>query len=271
MNSFSDLAQISQKVRKLALESITQAHSGHPAGSLSSADILTALYFGVLKHDPKNPNWEERDRFILSNGHVCPALYATLALSGYFPESELSSLREIGSRLQGHPQRGKLPGIETTSGPLGSGLAQAVGIALGGRLDGKNFRVYCLTSDGEHNSGNHWEAVMVAAKYKLTNLIVIVDKNGIQLSGRTDEIMPLGVLEDKYKAFGFSVFSVNGHDFAQIIEAFERAKEEKEKPVAIIAKTVAGKGVSFMEGRWEWHGKALSQEELKKAVEELGV
>ncbi len=271
MDSFWDFVEISKKVRKLALESIVQAHSGHPAGSLSSADILTALYFRVLKHNPKNPNWEERDRFILSNGHVCPALYATLALSGYFPESELSSLRKIGSRLQGHPQRGKLPGIETTSGPLGSGLAQAVGIALGRRLDGKNFRVYCLTSDGEHNSGNHWEAVMVAAKYKLTNLIVIVDKNGIQLSGDTDKIMPLGSLEDKYKAFGFSVFFVDGHDFDQIIGAFEKAKEEKEKPVVIIAETIAGKGVSFMEGKWEWHGKPPSDEELKKAIEELEI
>ncbi len=271
MNSFLSLEETAKKVRKLALESITTAGSGHPAGSLSSADILTALYFKVLKHNPQNPNWEERDRFVLSNGHVCPALYAALALSGYFPESELSTLRKIGSRLQGHPQKGKLPGIETTSGPLGSGLAQAVGIALGGRLDGKDFRVYCLTSDGEQDSGNHWEAVMVAAKYKLSNLVVIVDKNGIQLSGKTDDILPLGSLEDKYRAFGFSVFSVDGHDFDQIIQAFERTKEEKEKPVVIIAETVPGKGVSFMEGKWQWHGKPLSEEELKKALEDLGV
>lgn len=269
MNSFSDLEKIAKKVRILALESIAAAGSGHPAGSLSSADILVALYFKVMKHDPKNPDWEDRDRFVLSNGHICPALYAVLALRGYFPESELLSLRKIGSRLQGHPQKGKLPGIETTSGPLGSGLAQSVGIALGGRLDGKNFRVYCLTSDGEHNSGNHWEAVMVASKYKLSNLVVIVDKNGIQLSGKTDEIMPFGELEEKYRSFGFSVFSVNGHNLSQVIETFERAKEEKEKPVAIIAETLAGRGVSFMEGKWQWHGKAPTEEELRKASEEL--
>ncbi len=271
MDSFSNLEKIAKKVRRLSLESIATAGSGHPAGSLSSADILTALYFKILKHDPKNPNWEERDRFVLSNGHVCPALYAVLALSGYFTENELFSLRKIGGRLQGHPQRGKLPGIETTSGPLGSGLAQAVGIALGGRIDGKNFRVYCLTSDGEQNSGNHWEAVMVASKYKLSNLVVIVDKNGIQLSGKTDDIMPLGSLEEKYRAFGFSVFSVNGHNFDQLIGAFEKAKEEKEKPVVIIAETIAGRGVSFMEGKWQWHGKAPNEEEFKRAIEDLKV
>lgn len=269
MGLFLDLEEKAKEVRKLALEAIASAGSGHPAGSLSAADILTALYFKVLRHNPENPDWEERDRFILSNGHICPALYAALALSGYFPVSDLYSLRKIGSRLQGHPHRGKTPGVETTSGPLGSGLAQAVGIALAARLDDKDFRVYCLTSDGEHNSGNHWEAVMVASKYKLSNITVIVDKNGIQLSGRTDDIMPLGLLEEKYKAFGFSVLSINGHDFGQILDAFDKAKKGKEKPTVIIAETIAGRGVSFMEGNWRWHGKALTKDELESALEEL--
>ena len=269
MSSFYDFEEKAKKIRKLALEAIASAGSGHPAGSLSTADILVALYFKALDHKPENPDWEGRDRFILSNGHICPALYATLALSGYFPVSELFSLRKIESRLQGHPHRGKTPGVETTSGPLGSGLAQAVGIALGARLDNKNFRVYCLTSDGEHNSGNHWEAVMVASKYKLSNLVVIVDKNGIQLSGRTDEIMPLGDLEDKYKAFGFSVLTINGHNFKEILDAFDKSKKEKQKPTVIIAKTIAGKGVSFMEGNWKWHGRPPSKSELEVALKEL--
>jgi transketolase len=269
MSSYQDLKEKAQEIRRLALKAIYQAGSGHPAGSLGSADLIAAFYFRILNHDPKNPNWENRDRFILSNGHVCPAQYAALALSGYFPISEMENLRKLGSGLQGHPHKGKLPGIETTSGPLGSGLAQAVGICLSARIDKMTFQVYCLTSDGEHDSGNHWEAVMVASKYKLNNLTVLVDRNKIQLSGNTQDIMPLEPLDLKYKAFGFNVIEIDGHNFEEIINAVSSSKEYKEGPSVIIANTIAGKGVSFMEGKWQWHGKAPNKDEFLKAMEEL--
>lgn len=265
----SELQKIANEIRRDVVKMIAEAGSGHPAGSLGSADIFTAFYFQILNHDPKNPDWEERDRFILSCGHYCPAQYAALARAGYFSQTELKQLRKLGSRLQGHPVRGSLPGVETTSGPLGSGLAQAAGIALAGRLDGTHFRVYCLTSDGEHDSGNHWEAVAFAAKYRLGNLTAIVDKNGIQIDGNTKDVMPMEPLKEKYLAFNWNVLEVDGHDFSQIIDAANEAKKIDDKPTVIIAKTIPGKGVSFMEDDFTWHGTAPTKEEAKAALEEL--
>lgn len=248
---------------------IISAGSGHTAGSLSSADIFTAFYFSILNQDPKNPLWEERDRFILSCGHYCPAQYAALAHAGYFPTSELKTLRKLGSKLQGHPVRGTVPGVETTSGPLGEGLAQAAGIAAAAKLDGKHFRIYCLTSDGEHDSGNHWEAVMFAAKYKLANLTLIVDRNYIQIGGSTEEVMPLNSLTEKYRAFNWQVIEIDGNDIGQILEAVKEAKTYYQSPTVIIAKTISGKGVGFMENDYRWHGRAPSKEEAERALKEL--
>lgn len=264
-----ELAKIANEVRKDTIRMIAKAGSGHPGGALGATDILVALYFAILNHDPKNPEWYERDRFVLSNGHICPALYATLAAAGYFDRKELLTLRKLGSRLQGHPVRGTLPGIETTSGPLGEGLAQAAGMALASRMDGKHFRTFCLTSDAEHESGNHWEAVMLAAKYKLANLTLFVDRNRIQIGGDTERIMPLESLFEKYKAFNWHVLEVDGHDFVAIVGAVKEAKAVYDKPTVIICKTVAGKSVSFMEDNFEWHGKAPNEQETKKALEEL--
>lgn len=264
-----NLSKIAREVRCDIIRMISTAGSGHPGGSLGITDILMALYFGIMKHDPKNANWEERDRLILSNGHVCPALYATLAHAGYFPLSDLSTLRHLGSGLQGHPERKRLPGIETTSGPLGCGLAQACGITLAARIDQKQFRTYCITSDGEHDEGNHWEAVMFAAKYKLSNLTLFVDRNGIQASGDVENIMPLNPLGDKYRAFNWNVIEIDGHDFEAIKKAVESAKSCTDKPTVIIAKTIPGFGVSFMENKYEWHGKAPSLEEAERALKEL--
>jgi transketolase len=264
-----ELAKIAKEVRKDIIRMLATSGSGHTAGPLGSADLFTAFYFGILNQDPKNPSWEERDRFILSCGHYCPAQYATLAEAGYFPKTLLSKLRKLGSPLQGHPVRGTLPGIETTSGPLGCGLAQAAGIALAGRLDEKHFRVYCLTSDGEHDSGNHWEAVAFAAKYKLGNLTAIVDKNGIQIDGNTKDVMPMEPLKEKYLAFNWNVIEVDGHDFHQIFDAVNEARKIYDKPTVIIAKTIPGKGVSFMEDDFTWHGMAPSKEEAARALEEL--
>jgi len=265
-----ELQKIARKIRKDVVKMLGKAGSGHPAGSLGVVDILVALYFRIMSHNPRKPDWQERDRFILSNGHVCPALYAVLAHAGYFPISKLKTLRKLSSGLQGHPERVRLKGIETTSGPLGCGLAQAAGVALAARMDNKRFRVFCLTSDGEHDEGNHWEAVGFANKYKLSNLTCILDRNMIQLSGPTEEIMPLEPLSEKYKAFNWNVVEIDGHDFQAIINAVEEARAYYQGPSVIIAKTVPGKGVSFMEGKWEWHGKVLNPEELKQALKELG-
>ncbi len=248
---------------------IARAGSGHPGGSLGMADIFAALYFGIMNHDPRVPGWEERDRLILSNGHICPVRYAAMAEAGYFPKSRLSHLRELGSSLQGHPERLKLPGVETTSGPLGCGLAQAAGMAYAARMDAARFRIFCIVSDGEHDEGNHWEAVMFAGKNKLANLTLFVDRNGIQASGNTEEIMPLEPLAEKYLAFGWNVISIDGHIFSGILDAVERARAEYNQPTVIIANTVLGKGVSFMEGKREWHSKALTPEEEKAALKEL--
>lgn len=264
-----NLQQIALDVREDIINMISTAGSGHTAGSLGIADVMVAMYFEILKHDPKNPNWEERDRLILSNGHVCPAQYACLARAGYFPQEELLSLRKLGSRLQGHPVRGVLPGIETTSGPLGCGLAEASGIALGARMDSKNFRIFCITSDGEHDSGNHWEAVAFASKYKLSNLIQIVDRNNIQIDGKTEDVLPLEPLAKKYEAFNWNIIEIDGHDFIQITKSVEQARSFSEGPTVIIAKTIPGKGVSFMENDYKWHGKAPTREEANLALKEL--
>lgn len=265
----NDLEKISREVRKAVIKMISSSGSGHTAGSLSVSDIMTALYFEIMNHDPKTPNWDDRDRLILSCGHVCPAQYAALSLAGYFPESELKTHRKLGSRLEGHPVRNKLPGVETTSGPLGCGLAQACGISLSARMDGKRFRVYCITSDGEHDSGNHWEAVMFAAKYKLANLTLFVDRNGIQIDGKTENVMPLDPLSEKYRSFNWNTIEIDGHNFDEIRSAVKSARSEYQKPTVIIAHTIPGKGVSFMENDYNWHGKAPNKEEAELALKEL--
>ncbi len=257
-------------IRRDIIRMLLAAGSGHSAGPLGMTDIFTALYFKILKHNPKDPNWEERDRLVLSNGHICPVLYATMAHAGYFPIAELKTLRKFGSRLQGHPHRSALPGLETTSGPLGSGLSQSCGMALAARIDKANWRVYCLMSDGEHNEGNTWEAVMLAGKYKLNNLTAVMDRNNIQIDGYTEDIMPLEPIKDKYESFGWHVLEVDGHNLQQIVDAFAEAQAIFEKPTLILAHTIPGKGVSFMEGKFEWHGKPPNKEEAEKALIELG-
>lgn len=264
-----ELEEKANEIRQDIISMLLEAGSGHSAGPLGMADIFTALYFHILNHDPANPEWEERDRLFLSNGHICPVRYAAMAEAGYFPKEELKTLRKLGSRLQGHPERTKLPGVETTSGPLGSGLAQAAGYAYASRLDNKKFRVYCVCSDGEHDAGNHWEAVLFAGKYKLSNLTAIVDRNNIQIDGHTEDVMPLEPLEDKYKAFNWHVLHIDGHNMEEIIDACEHAKAVYEKPTVIIAHTIPGKGVSFMENLPEWHGKPPNSEEAKRALHEL--
>jgi len=260
---------IANTIRQDVVKMIHEAKSGHSAGSIGLADIFTALYFGFLYHDPKNPDWPERDRFVLSNGHVCPVHYATLANAGYFPKEELMTLRKLGSRLQGHPHRGTLPGIENSSGPLGQGLSQAVGMALVAKAERKRWRVYCMISDGEQQEGQTWEASMLASKYKLGNLTAIMDRNNIQIDGYTEDVLPLEPLADKYRALGWHVIDVDGHNIKQIIDACNESKAVYERPTMIIAHTIPGKAVSFMEHRFEWHGKPPSKEDLDKALQEL--
>lgn len=264
-----DLKLQAYRIRLALIKTLSQAGSGHTAGSLGITDIITTLYFNILNHDPKNPSWEERDRFILSAGHLCPALYTVLAFAGYFPRSELASLRKLGSRLQGHPERHRLPGLETTSGPLGCGLAQAAGIALSAKLDHRRFRIFCLTSDGEHDEGNHWEAVLFAAKYALSNLTVFIDRNSIQLSGNTEEILPLEPLSDKYHAFNWHVLEIDGHDFTQILGAVAQARANPDQPTVIVANTTPGKGVSFIENDYLWHGRVPTSAQADQAAKEL--
>jgi transketolase len=257
------------KIREKVVEMLLEAGSGHLAGSLGMADIFTVFYFHILKHNPKNPLWEERDRVVLSNGHICPVLYATLAYAGYFPIHQLSTLRKLGSPLQGHPHRGSLPGIETSSGPLGEGLSQAIGMALAAKMDNKKWRTYCFMSDGEHDEGNVWEAIMFAAKNRLSNLTVIIDRNNIQIDGFTEDVMPLEPLREKYEAFNWNVIEINGHNMEEVVDAVSEAEAIFEKPTAIIAHTIPGKGVSFAERDFKWHGKAPNKEEAKKALKEL--
>lgn len=267
--STQGLKREASEVRQDVIKMIASAGSGHPGGSLGIVDVMVALYFRIMNHNPNKPNWKDRDRLILSSGHTCPAQYSALAHAGYFSPTKLLKLRKFGSPLQGHPEKGRLPGIETTSGPLGCGLAQSVGIALGARMDDARFRIFCITSDGEHDSGNHWEAVMAANKFKLSNLTLFVDRNKIQIDGPTEEVMPLDPLMEKYKAFGWNVLEVNGHNFEEIITATDEARSYYQGPTVIIARTVPGKGVSFMENDFRWHGKAPSPEEGKLALKEL--
>lgn len=265
----TDLEYKANIIRQDIIQMLASAGSGHSAGPLGLADIFTALYFHILKHDPKNPDWQKRDRLILSNGHCAPVQYAVLAHAGYFSKDKLATLRKFGSGLQGHPHRGELPGIETTSGPIGSGLSQACGMALAGKMDHENWRVICVMSDGEQDEGNTWEAVMLAVKYKLDNLTALIDRNKIQIDGNTEDVMPLGDLRVKYEAFGWEVIEIDGNDIDPIISAFDRAKNMQDKPVLILANTIPGKDVSFMENDFRWHGKPPSNEEAQKALEEL--
>jgi len=260
------------EIRQSVIEMLVEAGSGHPAGALGMADIFTALFFFIMKHDPTNPMWEERDRLVLSNGHICPVYYATLAHSGYIKLEELKTLRKFGSRLQGHPDRRFLPILETSSGPLGLGLSQAVGMCLADRIDNGKYspkQFYCIMSDGELDEGNIWEAVMLGAKERLQNLTVIIDRNNIQLEGYTEDIMPLEPLKQKWEAFNWHVQTIDGHNFNEIIAAIEQAQAVFDRPSVIIANTIPGKGVSFMENKWQWHGKAPSREEGEEALKEL--
>lgn len=264
-----DLYVISNHLRQDIVAMLEKAGSGHSAGSLGMADVFAAFYFFILNHKPKQPLWEDRDRLILSNGHICPVQYAALARAGYFPLKELFTLRRFGSRLQGHPHRKTLPGVETTSGPLGSGLSQAIGMALAARMDGKKHRVYALLSDGEHNEGNLWEAAMFAGKNRLNNLTAVVDRNNIQIDGFTEEIMPLEPLREKYEAFGWNVIEVDGHNIEEFIGAVYEARAIYEKPTVIIAHTIPGKGVDFMERNYLWHGIPPNKEQAREAMKQL--
>ena len=248
---------------------LVEAGSGHSAGPLGMADIFSALYFHILHHDPKHPDWADRDRLILSNGHICPIRYAAMARAGYFSVKELKTLRKFGSRLQGHPERLRLPGVETTSGPLGSGSSQAAGLAYAARMDGRKWRVYCAMSDAEQATGQHWEAMLFAAKNRLSNLTGIIDRNTIQIDGGTEDIMPIEPLREKYAAFGWHVLEVGGHNIEQFVDAVEEAKSILEKPTVIIAHTIPGRGVSFMEKKFEWHGMPPKPEEAVVALREL--
>lgn len=267
-----DLIEKANLIRLTVIEILMEAGSGHTAGSLGMADVFTALYFHILKHDPQDPLWDERDRVVLSNGHICPVLYAVMAYSGYFSLEELKTLRCLGSRLQGHPHREHLLGLETSSGPLGCGLSQAAGMAIADRMDrgassGRYF--YALLSDGEMNSGNIWEGGMLASKEGLSNLIAIMDRNSIQIDGYTEDIMPLEPLKDKWLSWGWHVEEINGHNFDEIVGAVERSRLENKRPSMIIANTVPGKGVREFEGRYEWHGKVPNTEEGERALKEL--
>jgi len=277
--NLEDLEKTANNIRKDIIKILLAAGSGHSAGPLGSADIFTALYFEILNHNPKDPGWEDRDRFFLSCGHYAPALYCTLSRAGYFDEKELKTLRNLETRLQGHPERKKLHGLESTSGPLGEGLAQAAGYAYAARMKPSShkdserhmshFRVFCLTSDGEHQEGNHWEAVMFAGAKKLSNLTSFVDRNNIQIDGHTEDIIPLEPLKEKYESFNWHVLEIDGHNIEEIIDAVGQARSVYEKPTVIICHTIPGKGVSFMENKFEWHGKPPNKEEAKKALGDL--
>lgn len=268
----ADIAELEKRaehIRETIIEMLVAAGSGHTAGPLGMADIFAALYFHILKHDPKSPEWDERDRLILSNGHICPVRYAAMAHAGYFPVEECLTLRKFGSRLQGHPERLRLPGLETTSGPLGEGLSQAAGMAYALRIDGTTQRVYCIMGDGEQEEGNVWEAAMFAGKNKLHNLTAIIDRNNIQIDGMTEDVMPLEPLADKYRAFNWHVLETNGNDIRSFIAAIDEAKAVYEKPTLIIAHTIPGKGVPEIEFDYHWHGKPPTLEEGKRFLKEI--
>jgi len=267
--SIGELEKMAKRLRRYVITMIATAGSGHPGGSLSATDIVTTLYFKIMRHDPKNPQWPDRDRFILSKGHAAPVLYAALAESGYFPIEELSTLRKLDSRLQGHTDRTLTPGVEMSSGSLGQGLSFGIGVALASRLDGRHYQTYVLLGDGECDEGQIWEAAMFAAHLKVDNLTAIVDKNELQLDGRTCDIMNLQPLADKWRAFNWHVLEINGHDIKQIVQAVKKANKIKGKPTVIIAHTIKGKGVSFMENNVDFHGKAPTPEEAARALKEL--
>jgi transketolase len=267
--SVPELEKMARELRRHVITMIATAGSGHPGGSLSAADIVTALYFKVMSHDPKNPQWPDRDRFVLSKGHAAPILYAALAECGYFPVEELSTLRKLGSRLQGHTDRTLTPGVEMSAGSLGQGLSYGIGMALSGRLDKKSYRVFVLLGDGECDEGQVWEAAMFGPHHKMDNITAIIDHNDLQLDGRVCDIMGLEPLTDKWRAFNWNVLEINGHDMGEILKALKKAGEIKGKPTVIIAHTVKGKGVSFMEGNVDFHGKAPTPQEAEQALKEL--
>ena len=269
IDNIQDLKSISHDIRKLIIEAVYSAKSGHPGGALSCADILTVLYFNQMNIDEKNPNLESRDRFVLSKGHASAGLYATLSKRGFFDVSEVKTFRKLGSRLQGHPVRNKVPGVDASTGSLGQGLSIANGMAISAKLKNEDYRVYCLLGDGEIQEGQVWEAAMATSHYKLDNLTVIVDNNNLQIDGTIDKVMSPYPIDEKFKAFGFEIINIDGNDIEQIISAFEKAKTIKGKPTAIIAKTIKGKGVSFMEDQASWHGKAPNEEQYNAAISEL--
>ena len=268
-NDINKLSEIAKNIRKGIIEAVYSAQSGHPGGSLSIADIITVLYFYEMNIDIQNPKDENRDSLVLSKGHCAPALYSALAQRGFFETSELQTLRKIEGRLQGHPDMKKIPGVDMTTGSLGQGLSAANGMAIAGKLDNKNYRVYCIMGDGEIEEGQVWEAAMASSKYKLDNLCVIVDNNNLQIDGTIEEVMSSYPIDEKFKSFGFQVINIDGHNIQEIIDAFDVAKNIKNKPVCIIAKTIKGKGVSFMENKAEWHGKAPNTEQYEQAMKEL--
>jgi transketolase len=263
------LKLLANTIRQDVIIALVSAGSGHSAGPLGMADVFTALYFNVLRHNPKYPFWEGRDILVLSNGHICPVQYAAMANVGYFPRRELTTLRHLGTRLQGHPHRPTLPGLETSSGPLGSGLSQAAGMAYALSMDGKKNIVYCIVSDGEQNAGHNWEAAMFAGKHKLHNLIAIMDRNNIQIDGHTEDVMPIEPIREKYEAFNWHVIDIDGNNIQAVIDACNEAKAIYEKPTMIVAHTIPGKGVSFMENDPAWHGKPPTPEQARIALREL--
>jgi transketolase len=269
--SIQELEKKANDIRQDIIGMLLEAESGHSAGPLGMADIFTALYFRVMKHDPKKPKWPERDRLILSNGHIVPVRYVTMMHAGYIDKKHLGTLRKIDSILEGHPSVKTIPAVETTSGPLGEGLSQACGMAMAARIDGKDhdYHIWCLTSDGEHQEGMIWEAAMFAAKYRLSNITCVIDRNNIQIDGSTEDIMPLEPLREKYEAFGWHVIDMNGHDMAEIVSTLEESKAVTEKPVCIIAYTIPGKGVNFMEYDYKWHGIPPDKDQAREALRDL--
>ena len=269
----TDIKQLQEKakeVRKGIIEAVYSNKSGHPGGSLSIADIMTVLYFNQMNIDEKNPKWEDRDRLVLSKGHCSPALYSCLANRGFFDVEKLKTFRNINSNLQGHPDMNKVPGVDISSGSLGQGLSCANGMAIAGKMDNKNYRVYCILGDGEIEEGQVWEAAMTSNKYELDNLCVIVDNNNLQIDGTIEEVMSSYPIDEKFKSFGFQVINIDGHNIQEIIDAFDVAKNVKDKPTCIIAKTIKGKGVSYMENDVKWHGIAPNEEQYQLAMKELG-
>ncbi|GFP74004.1 transketolase [Clostridium fungisolvens] len=269
-NKVEELRQIAKTIRKDIITMLTESASGHPGGSLSAADILTTLYFKEMNVDPENPRKEDRDRFVLSKGHAAPVLYSVLARKGFFPVEELKGLRKLGSMLQGHPNMNDVPGVDMSTGSLGQGISAAVGMALAGKLDNKEYRVYALLGDGELEEGQVWEASMSAAHYKLDNLTAFVDYNGLQIDGDIEKVMNPAPIDEKFLAFGWNVINIDGHDIDAIISAIDSARNTKGKPTVIVCKTVKGKGVSFMENEAGWHGTAPSKEQCEQALSEIG-